>query len=46
MQPDRDADVTAVLPDTTDCDDAGAIRTQDGPMLSNRGELTVSVRGG
>ena len=35
-----------VLPVTTDCDDTGAICTQNERMLSNRNELTVSVPGG
>ena len=40
------SDVTVVLPVATDCDDAGAICTQNGRILSNRNELTVSVPGG
>lgn len=46
VRPDRDADVMVVLPVTTDCDDASAICTQDGRMLSHRKELTVSAPGG
>lgn len=42
VRPDGSGDVTVVLPITTDCDDNGAICTQDGRMLSNRNELTVS----
>ena len=34
--------VTIVLPITTYCAPAGAIRTEDGRMLSNRLELSVS----
>ena len=42
VRPDSNNDVTIVLPATTDCDAAGAICTEDGRMLSNRLELTVS----
>ena len=41
VEPDSSADVTIVLPATTDCEDSGAICTQDGRMLSNRLEFTV-----
>ena len=45
--PDSDADVTVVLPVTTDCDDPGAICTkEDRRPLSNLLELTVSGPGG
>ena len=44
--PDSNADVTIVLPVTTDCGADGAICTADGRMLSNRNELTVSKSGG
>ena len=40
--PGSDADVTVVLPETTDCDDPGAVCTGDGRMLSNRNEFTLS----
>ena len=40
--PASNADVSVVLPVTTDCDDQGAICTADGGMLSNRNELTVA----
>lgn len=39
------SDVTVVLPFATDCDDTGTICTQDGRMLPNRNQLTVSVPG-
>ena len=42
VTPDFDADVTVVLPVTTDCDASGAVCTGDGRMLSNRNEFTVS----
>ena len=42
VQPDGDGTVTIVLPITTYCAPAGAICTEDGRMLSNRLELTVS----
>ena len=41
VQPDSDADVSVVLPITTNCSDDGAICTDDERMLSNRLELTV-----
>ena len=41
VRPDGHGAVTIVLPETTDCDDDGAICTGDGRMLSNRSELTV-----
>ena len=42
VEPDSDADVTVVLPATTDCDDPGAICTRDGGRpLSSPLELTV-----
>ena len=40
-----DGDVTITLPETTDCDAAGAICTEDDRMLSNRLEFTVSGLG-
>ena len=42
VQPSSDADVTIVLPITTDCNAQGAICTSDGRTLSNRLEITVS----
>ena len=42
VTPDSAADVTVVLPVTTDCDADGAVCTGDGRKLSNRLELTVS----
>ncbi len=42
VTPGSDADVTVLLPATTDCDAAGAICTGDGRMLSNRIEFTIS----
>ena len=41
VRPDGDGTVSIILPETTDCDDQGAICTGDGRMLSNRSELTV-----
>ena len=41
MQPSGNADVTIVLPVTTDCDAQGAVCTEDGRMLSRGLELTV-----
>ncbi|MCY3912159.1 MAG: hypothetical protein OXG43_02800, partial [Chloroflexi bacterium] len=41
VQPDSGADVSIVLPVTTDCDDPGAICTADGTMLSSRREAVV-----
>ena len=43
VEPSSDADVTIVLPETTDCDDQGAICTADGRMLS--AEVTLTVAG-
>ena len=43
VQPDSNGDVTVVLPETTDCDDQGAICTADGRRLSN--SLILTVRG-
>ena len=45
VQPDADGDVSITLPATEDCGDSGAICTEDGRMLSNRLELTVSGPG-
>ena len=42
VEPDSDADVTIVLPPTTDCGALGAICTGDGKKLSGRVELTVN----
>ena len=42
VTPDSAADVTIVLPVTTDCDADGAVCTADGRKLSNRLEFTVS----
>ena len=42
VTPDGNGTVTIVLPATTDCTAQGAICTQDGRMLSNGLELTVS----
>ena len=41
VRPDSDADVTIVLPATTDCNDPGAICTADGIVLSSRRETVV-----
>ena len=41
--PDSEAEVVVVLPVTTDCEDEGAICTEDGRMLS--AEATLAVRG-
>ena len=46
VTPGSDAEVSVVLPETTDCDDQGAICAGDGRMLSNRNGLTVSGPGG
>ena len=46
VQPDGNAYVTIVLPVTTDCASQGAVCTEDGRMLSQRVELTVSGPGG
>ena len=45
VTPDSAADVTIVLPSTTDCDADGAVCTADGRKLSNRLEFTVSGPG-
>ena len=45
VTPDSAADVTIVLPVTTDCEDEGAVCTGDGRKLSNRLEFTVSGPG-
>ena len=42
VRPDGNNDLAVELPITADCDDDGAIYTQDDRMLSNRNELTVS----
>ena len=42
IQPSSNADVTIVLPITTDCTAQGAICTSDGRKLSSRVELTIS----
>ena len=42
VNPKGAGDVTIILPVTEDCGDQGAICTDDGRMLSNRLELTVS----
>ena len=42
ISPESNADVTVVLPITTDCDDRAAICAEDGRNLSNRLSLTVS----
>ena len=41
VKPDGTGYVTIVLPATADCDDDGAICTEDGRMLSEKVELTV-----
>ena len=46
VQPSSDADVTIVLPITTDCASQGAICTGDGRKLSSRVELTIRRLGG
>ncbi len=46
VQPSSNADVTIVLPITTDCTAQGAICTSDGRKLSGRVELTISGPGG
>ena len=43
VRPDGDGQVTVALPVTGDCEDQGAICTEDGRTLSNRTELTVQV---
>ena len=45
VEPDSNVAVTIVLPVTEDCDADGAIYTEDGRMLSERVELTVSGPG-
>ncbi|WP_420445670.1 hypothetical protein [Candidatus Poriferisodalis sp.] len=45
VTPDSAADVTIVLPVTTDCNANGAVCTADARMLSNRQEFTVSGPG-
>ena len=42
VQPSGNADLTIVLPVTTECDAPGAVCTGDGRKLSQRVELTVS----
>ena len=42
MEPSGNGDVTVNLPATTDCDDGGAICTDDGRMLSTSVEVTVA----
>ena len=46
VTPGSAADVTIVLPVTTDCDADGAICTQDGRKLSNSPNFTVTGPGG
>ena len=46
VSPSGNADVTIVLPVTEDCEDDGAICTEEGRMLSTRVELTVAGPGG
>ena len=46
VEPASNADVTVVLPVTADCDAQGSICTDDGRMLSNRLELTITGPGG
>ena len=46
VQPSSNADVTIVLPITTDCSVQGAICTSDGRKLSSRVGLTISGPGG
>ena len=45
VEPDSGTTVTVVLPITENCDDQGAICTEDGRMLSNRLELSVGGPG-
>ena len=45
VQPNGNGDVTVVLPETTYCDDQGAICTEDGRKLSHRLALTVNGPG-
>ena len=42
VEPTSSGDVVIVLPVTTNCDDEGAICTEDGRKLSNRLEFTVA----
>ena len=42
VTPDGDGAVAIALPETTDCNAAGAVCTQGGRMLSNRLEVSVS----
>ena len=42
VRPNTDGAVTIILPVTEDCDEQGAICTDDGRMLSNELVLTVS----
>ena len=42
VEPSSDAEVSIVLPETTDCDDQGAVCTEDGRMLSAEAALTVA----
>ena len=42
VRPNENGDVTIILPATGDCDDDGAICTEDGRKLSSRLELSVS----
>ena len=46
VQPDSDTGVTVTLPATNDCEDQGAICTEDGRMLSSRLEFTTAGPGG
>ena len=46
IRPTYNADVTIVLPVTTDCSAQGAVCTEDGRMLSSRLELRVPGPGG
>ncbi len=46
LEPDGNDDVTVVLPPTTDCEEARAVCTSGGKMLSNELALTVSGPGG
>ena len=46
VQPSGNGDMTIALPKTTDCDDDGAVCTEDGRKLSNRNQMTVSGPGG
>ena len=46
VRPDSSADVTILLPETTDCDTPGAICAGDGRMLSSRLDVTVRGPGG